>query len=58
MTMQPEWMPVIYAMRDAGWLVMTWSPETLEGVDKSRLEDLLADMGSDMIDVLKWKGIE
>lgn len=56
--MQPEWMPVIYAMRDAGWLVMTWSPETLEGVDKSRLEDLLTDMGSDMIDVLKWKGLE
>jgi hypothetical protein len=51
--MKTEWIPTIHAMRDAGYLVIIWSPEELGDVDASHIEDMLIERGNDMIEQLK-----
>ena len=51
--MKAEWQPTIWAMRDAGYLVIIWSPEELGGIDASHVEDMLIERGNDMIEMLK-----
>jgi len=50
--MKPEWIPTIHAMRDAGYLVIIWTPDELGDVDVSHIEDALIERGNDMIDRL------
>jgi hypothetical protein len=51
--MKPEWIPTIHAMRDAGYLVIIWSPNELGDIDISHMEDLLIERGNDMIEQLQ-----
>ena len=51
--MKTEWQPTIQAMRDAGYLVIIWSPEELGDIDASHVEDMLIERGNDMIEQLK-----
>lgn len=51
--MKQEWMNAVYAMRDAGYLVIVWSPTELGDVDVSHIEDVLIERGNDMIEILK-----
>ena len=51
--MKAEWQPTIWAMRDAGYLVIVWSPDELGDVDASHVEDMLIERGNDMIEQLK-----
>jgi hypothetical protein len=39
-------------MRDAGYLVIIWTPDELGDVDVSHIEDALIERGNDMIDRL------
>ena len=50
--MKTEWSNTIHAMRDAGFLVIIWSPEELQYVDSSHIEDILIERGNDMIEQL------
>jgi len=50
--MKTEWNNTIHAMRDAGYLVIVWSPEELKYVDNSHIEDILIERGNDMIEQL------
>lgn len=50
--MKTEWSNTIHAMRDAGYLVIIWSPEELKYVDNSHIEDILIERGNDMIEQL------
>jgi hypothetical protein len=36
--MKAEWQPTIHAMRDAGYLVIIWSPEELGDVNTRYIE--------------------
>ena len=36
--MKAEWQPTIWAMRDAGYLVIIWSPEELGDVNTRYIE--------------------
>jgi hypothetical protein len=40
-------------MRDAGYLVIIWSPNELGEIDTSHMEDLLIERGNDMIEQLQ-----
>jgi hypothetical protein len=51
--MKADWIPTIHAMRDAGYLVIVWSPYELGDTDKSHIEDMLIERGNDMIEQLK-----
>lgn len=50
--MKQEWINAIYQMRDAGFLVVVWSPEELQYVDSRHIEDILIERGNDMIEQL------
>lgn len=43
----------LQTLRDAGWVVCAFTPEELEGVDASHVEDRLVELGWDVIDSLK-----
>ena len=51
--MKAEWIPTIHAMRDAGYLVIIWSPEELGNIDTRHVEDMIIERGNDMIEQLK-----
>ncbi len=51
--MKQEYRQAINAMRDEGYLVIIWTPEELEYIDASHVEDMLIERGNDMIEQLK-----
>ena len=51
--MKTEWMNTIHAMRDAGYLVIVWSPTELGDANLSHIEDVLIERGNDMIEQLQ-----
>jgi hypothetical protein len=51
--MKAEWTPTIHAMRDAGYLVIIWTPDELGDIDTSHMEDILIERGNDMIEQLQ-----
>ena len=51
--MKPEHQATIWAMRDAGYLVVIWTPEELGDIDASYVEDMIIERGNDMIEQLK-----
>ena len=51
--MKAEWLKTVHAMRDAGYLVIIWTPDELENIDTSHVEDMLIERGNDMIEMLK-----
>jgi hypothetical protein len=51
--MKTEWLKTIYALRDAGYLVIIWTPDELGDIDASRVEDMLIERGNDMIEALQ-----
>jgi hypothetical protein len=50
--MKTEWLKTIYALRDAGYLVIIWSPEELGDIDASHVEDALIERGNNLIEQL------
>ena len=53
--MKAEWQKAIYAMRDAGYLVIIWTPDELGDIDASHVEDMVIERGNDMIEQLKGR---
>jgi hypothetical protein len=51
--MKTEWTDTIHAMRDAGYLVIIWTPEELGDIDTSHVEDILIERGNEMIELLQ-----
>jgi hypothetical protein len=51
--MKAEWLKTIRAMREAGHLVVVWSPEELGNIDTSHVENMIIERGNDMIEQLK-----
>ena len=51
--MTPEQQKTIYALRDAGYLVIIWTPQELDGIDPSHIEDALIERGNDMIEAMQ-----
>jgi hypothetical protein len=54
--MNSEQQQTIHAMRDAGYLVIVWSPKELNGVDVSHIEDVLIERGNDLIEAAQLAG--
>jgi hypothetical protein len=52
--MNSEQQQTIHAMRDAGYLVIVWSPKELNGVDVSHIEDVLIERGNDLIEAAQF----
>ena len=51
--MTTEQQKTIHALRDAGYLVIIWTPQELDGIDPSHMEDLLIERGNDMIETMQ-----
>jgi hypothetical protein len=51
--MTPAQQQAINELRDAGYLVIIWTPEELGDVDESHIEDALIERGNDMIEMLQ-----
>jgi hypothetical protein len=51
--MKAEWLKTLYAMRDAGYLVVIWTPDEVGDIDASHVEDMLIERGNDMIEQLR-----
>lgn len=45
-------------LRDAGYLVIVWTPEELIGVDLGHVEDRVIELGNEVIDNLKADGTD
>jgi hypothetical protein len=51
--MKAEWLKTVHAMRDAGYLVIIWTPDEVQNIDTSHVEDMLIERGNDMIEQLR-----
>jgi hypothetical protein len=51
--MTPEQQKIIHALRDEGYLIIIWTPQELDGIDPSHIEDALIERGNDMIEQLQ-----
>lgn len=48
-----QWLITMKEMFHAGWAVVVWSPEELQGADPGLVQDRLIELGYDVIDCLK-----
>jgi len=51
--MKAEWLTTVRAMRDAGYLVIIWSPEELGDIDAGHVEDMAIEYVNDKIEQLQ-----
>jgi DNA uptake protein ComE-like DNA-binding protein len=51
--MKPEQQKTINELRNEGHLVIVWTPQELDGIDPSHIEDALIERGNDMIEQLQ-----
>lgn len=51
--MTPEQQKTIQTLRDDGYLIIIWTPQELDGIDPSHIENLLIERGSGMIEQLQ-----
>jgi hypothetical protein len=51
--MKAEWLTTVRAMRDAGYLVIIWSPEELGGVNTRYIEHTAIEYVNYTIEMLK-----
>ena len=51
--MKPAHQQAVNELRDAGHLVVIWTPDELEGVDIGHVEDRVVELGNEVIDNLK-----
>ena len=51
--MKQEFTDTIRAMREAGYMVIVWTPDELGDTNTSHIEDMLIERGNDMIEQFK-----
>lgn len=51
--MRQVWREVLCEMRDAGYAVIVWTPEELQGVAPDYVEERSIELGHEVIDCLK-----
>ena len=47
----------IKTLRDAGYLVVIWTPQELGNIDSSFIEDVVIERGNDMIEQLQQETV-
>ena len=54
--MNKEFTDTVRTMREAGYMVIVWTPDELGDTNTSHIEDMLIERGNDMIEQFKEEG--
>ena len=54
--MNKEFTDTVRTMREAGYMVIVWTPDELGDTNTSHIEDMLIEKGNDMIEQFKEEG--
>ena len=55
--MKDTWIKTVRAMRDAGYLVVIWTPDELGDVPPRHVEDVVIERGNDMIEMMRGEQV-